>query len=226
MCELISEHPKEGFDAACMLMQNLPATVDKEMAECIVPIVCSKIKEKNMDSLKAVRKLVESRGVNKEALRVMADWMHDSDILSDFFVSNTLVDIYWRLGDSEYNSEMMRIAEESAANGNPRAMARIGKMYYRGKCYKKDLSEAEKWALLSYKENVPWARANLKDILDLNSDFKSARNEACKHTVRMFDLAVGSAPNPKGAAAIIPSLKYFAESGNVSAMIRIAKAYY
>lgn len=226
VCEFIFDHPGEGFHAACSLMSENNSRIDEDMAELLVPVVCSKIVDKNQECWKAVRKFVESPKTREDALRVMANWMRNPEIVRNFFVSNALVDILWRLGTPEDYAEMVVVAENSAADGNPRAMARIGRMYLNGKGYEKDLDEAERWMSMASRQGVPWARTELKKIVAMNTEFKTARDDACNSTVRLFDLALNRSSDPKGISSLVHSLDYFADAGSVPALIRVIKAHH
>ena len=226
VCEFISDHPEEGFHAACSLMSGSVSKIDGDMAELLVPVVCSKIVDKNQECWKAIRKFVESPKAKDDALRVMADWMRDPEVVRNFFVSNALVDILWKLGTPEDYAEMAVVAKNSAADGNPRAMGRLGRMYYSGKGFDKDLDEAEKWMSMASRQGVPWARTELKKIVAKNSEFKTARDEASKSFIRFFDLAVRRSSDPKGIADLVRSLRYFADAGSIPALMRVIKAYH
>ena len=137
---------------------------DVSMASLIIPVVCGRIVEKNNEAWKAVRKLIESPNTKKSVLEVLADWMRNPAVVDNFFVSNALVDILWKLNTPESLSEMTKVAENSASKGNARAIARMSKMYYYGRGYEKNLDLAEELAVKALDQGVPWASGILKRI--------------------------------------------------------------
>ena len=165
VCEVVSKYPEEGFQVACSLMYGVVRS-DENMTRLLTPVVCPKTLEKDKRSWKAVRKFVESPKTKKACLRVVAEWMRNPEVIDNFFVSNALIDILWRLNTPESLSEMTKVAEKSAAKGNAKAMGRIGRMYYRGKGYDVDLDQAEFWMTKAVNGKVPWAKAELKSIVE------------------------------------------------------------
>jgi TPR repeat protein len=88
-----------------------------------------------------------------------------------------MIDIVWRLNSPEALAEMTSIAEMSAAKGNARAVARMGKMYYYGRGYEKDLDEAERLAREALKSGVPWARSIINKVEKKRADAQDSSSE-------------------------------------------------
>ncbi len=81
------------------------------------------------------------------------------------WAKNELFDILWGIGTPESMSEMIKVAENFAAQGNPNAMGRLGRAYRDGKGVEQDLDKAAEWMRKAAEKNVGWAKIEYDAII-------------------------------------------------------------
>ena len=124
----------------------------------------------------------KGKGVQKD-LELAAFWMRKASEKNVKWAKYDLFDILWEINTLESLDEMITIMQSEALSGDPNAMGRIGRAYWKGKGVQKDLELAAFWMRKASEKNVKWAKYDLFSILLTIDDTSSEKElfEICSH---------------------------------------------
>ena len=112
------------------------------------------------------------------------------------WAKNELFDLLWKKNDSNLNLEMISIAFNYSQEGNPGAMARLGRAYRDGKGVSKNLTEAAYWMNAAAQKGLDWAPGELFDILWITNT-----EESLKEMIRIGEQFSEKRPTVKARLA-------------------------
>ena len=147
----------EFFDVLWVI--NTPESL-KEMMNVIQPLV----DRGDGNALGRMgRAYRDGRGVGQD-LNKAAEWMRKSAEKNVGWAKIELFDILWRINTPQTDEEMIRVASDFAAKGDPNAMGRMGRAHRDGRGVPKDLVKSAEWFRKALPKNI-WFTNELFDVL-------------------------------------------------------------
>ena len=105
----------------------------------------------------------DGRGVGQD-LNKAAEWMRKSAEKNVGWAKIELFDTLWRINTPQTDEEMIRVASDFAAKGDPNAMGRMGRAHRDGRGVPRDLVKSAEWFRKALPKNI-WFTNELFDVL-------------------------------------------------------------